>query len=377
MDRLICGDVGYGKTEVAIRAAFKAVMDSKQVVYLVPTTILAQQHYNSFKERMEHYPIEIAMLSRFCTPKEQKRILDGLKNGSIDIVIGTHKVLSKSIKYKNLGLLIIDEEQRFGVKQKEKIKQLKKDVDVLALSATPIPRTLHMSLAGIRDMSVLEVPPVDRRAIQTYVMEYNEELVREAIERELGRGGQVYYVYNRVNNIDEVAAQLQKLLPDATVEYAHGQMGERQLESIMTGFINKEIVLDDADGVHVGGAVQHLGNELGQLAQADAAGNALAAGLGVAQLQKRQRHFHRAQARRAGGDPALHIAVKTLYHGLSPAGGFDVKSAQNSSTPSVRLRRLAVRRRRTDIGYSYRMPQLISKVNCFRKVVYPMRNFHN
>lgn len=241
MDRLICGDVGYGKTEVAIRAAFKAVMDSKQVVYLVPTTILAQQHYNSFKERMEHYPVEIAMLSRFCTPKEQKRIFDGLKNGTIDIVIGTHKVLSKSIKYKNLGLLIIDEEQRFGVKQKEKIKQLKKDVDVLALSATPIPRTLHMSLAGIRDMSVLEIPPVDRRAIQTYVMEYNEELVREAIERELGRGGQVYYVYNRVNNIDEVAAGLQRLLPNATVEYAHGQMGERQLETIMSGFINKEI----------------------------------------------------------------------------------------------------------------------------------------
>ena len=241
MDRLICGDVGYGKTEVAIRAAFKAVMDSKQVVYLVPTTILAQQHYNSFKERMEHYPVEIAMLSRFCTPKEQKRIFDGRKNGTIDIVIGTHKVLSKNIKYKNLGLLIIDEEQRFGVKQKEKIKQLKKDVDVLALSATPIPRTLHMSLAGIRDMSVLEVPPVDRRAIQTYVMEYNEELVREAIERELGRGGQVYYVYNRVNNIDEVAAGLQRLLPNATVEYAHGQMGERQLETIMSGFINKEI----------------------------------------------------------------------------------------------------------------------------------------
>ena len=241
MDRLVCGAVGYGKTEVAIRAAFKAVMDSKQVVYLVPTTILAQQHYNSFKERMEHYPVEIAMLSRFCTPKEQKRIFDGLKNGTIDIVIGTHKVLSKNIKYKNLGLLIIDEEQRFGVKQKEKIKQLKKDVDVLALSATPIPRTLHMSLTGIRDMSVLEVPPVDRRAIQTYVMEYNEELVREAIERELGRGGQVYYVYNRVNNIDEVAAGLQRLLPNATVEYAHGQMGERQLETIMSGFINKEI----------------------------------------------------------------------------------------------------------------------------------------
>ena len=190
---------------------------------------------------MEHYPIEIAMLSRFCTPKEQKRILDGLKNGSIDIVIGTHKVLSKSIKYKNLGLLIIDEEQRFGVKQKEKIKQLKKDVDVLALSATPIPRTLHMSLAGIRDMSVLEAPGSTAGPFRAYVMEYNEELVREVIERELGRGGQVYYVYNRVNNIDEVAAQLQKLLPDATVEYAHGQMGERQLESIMTGFINKEI----------------------------------------------------------------------------------------------------------------------------------------
>ena len=241
MVRLICGDVGYRKSEGAIRTAFKAVTDSKQVVYLVPTTILAQQHYNSFKERMEHYPVEIAMLSRFCTPKEQKRIFDGLKNGTIDIVIGTHKVLSKNIKYKNLGLLIIDEEQRFGVKQKEKIKQLKKDVDVLALSATPIPRTLHMSLAGIRDMSVLEVPPVDRRAIQTYVMEYNEELVREAIERELGRGGQVYYVYNRVNNIDEVAAGLQRLLPNATVEYAHGQMGERQLETIMSGFINKEI----------------------------------------------------------------------------------------------------------------------------------------
>lgn len=164
-------------------------MDSKQVVYLVPTTILAQQHYNSFKERMEHYPVEIAMLSQFLHAKRTKTYFDGLKNGRIDIVIGTHKVLSKNIKYKNLGLLIIDEEQRFGVKQKEKIKQLKKDVDVLALSATPIPRTLHMSLAGIRDMSVLEVPPVDRRAIQTYVMEYNEELVREAIERELGRGG--------------------------------------------------------------------------------------------------------------------------------------------------------------------------------------------
>lgn len=178
MDRLICGDVGYGKTEIAIRAAFKAVMESKQVVYLVPTTILAQQIYNSFVERMKHYPVKICMLSRFCTPKETKQIQEALKKGTMDIVIGTHKVLSKSIQYKDLGLLIIDEEQRFGVKQKEKIKQMKKNVDVLALSATPIPRTLHMSLAGIRDMSVLEMPPVDRRSIQTYVLEYNEELVR-------------------------------------------------------------------------------------------------------------------------------------------------------------------------------------------------------
>ncbi|MBS6722140.1 MAG: transcription-repair coupling factor [Clostridiales bacterium] len=241
MDRLICGDVGYGKTEIAIRAAFKAVMESKQVVYLVPTTILAQQHYNSFVERMKHYPIKICMLSRFCTPKETRQIQEALKKGTMDIVIGTHKVLSKSIQYKNLGLLIIDEEQRFGVKQKEKIKQLKKDVDVLTLSATPIPRTLHMSLAGIRDMSVLEMPPVDRRPIQTYVMEYNEEMVREAIERELARGGQVFYVYNRVNDIDSVAADVQKLVPGAVVEFAHGQMGERQLEQIMFAFINKEI----------------------------------------------------------------------------------------------------------------------------------------
>ncbi len=241
MDRLICGDVGYGKTEIAIRAAFKAVMESKQVVYLVPTTILAQQIYNSFVERMKHYPIKICMLSRFCTPKETKQIQEALQKGTMDIVIGTHKVISKSIQYKDLGLLIIDEEQRFGVKQKEKIKQMKKNVDVLALSATPIPRTLHMSLAGIRDMSVLEMPPVDRRSIQTYVLEYNEELVREAIEREIARGGQVFYVYNRVNNIDSVAADVQKLLPGAVVEFAHGQMGERQLEKIMFAFVNKEI----------------------------------------------------------------------------------------------------------------------------------------
>ena len=241
MDRLICGDVGYGKTEVAIRAAFKAVSDSKQVVYLVPTTILAQQIYNTFQERMKDFPIEIAMLSRFITPAKQKEIIKGLKDGRVDIVIGTHKVLSKSVQYKSLGLLIIDEEQRFGVNHKEQIKDMKKDVDVLALSATPIPRTLHMSLIGIRDMSVLEEPPVDRRAIQTYVMEYNEEMVREAINRELSRGGQVYYVYNRVNHIAQITEKVASLVPDAQVAYAHGQMSERQLEKIMYQFINGEI----------------------------------------------------------------------------------------------------------------------------------------
>lgn len=241
MDRLICGDVGYGKTEVAIRAAFKAVMDSKQVVYLCPTTILAQQIYNTFTERMKEFPVRIAMLSRFITPTKQKETIQGLKDGRVDIVIGTHKVLSKTIEYKNLGLLIIDEEQRFGVNHKEQIKNMKKEVDVLALSATPIPRTLHMSMIGIRDMSVLEEPPVDRRAIQTYVMEYNKEMVREAINRELARGGQVYYVYNKVNNIDQITNEVAELVPDAVVSYAHGQMSERQLEKIMFQFINGEI----------------------------------------------------------------------------------------------------------------------------------------
>lgn len=238
MDRLICGDVGYGKTEVAIRAAFKAVMNGRQVVYLVPTTILAQQHYNSFVERMKDYPIEIQMLSRFRTPAQQKKTIAGLKNGSVDIVIGTHRLLSEDMEYKNLGLLIIDEEQRFGVAHKEKIKKLRKNIDVLSLSATPIPRTLHMSLIGIRDMSLLEEPPVDRRAIQTYVLEYNEEMIREAILRELNRGGQVYYVYNRVNQIEEVTANIQKLLPDIVVDYAHGQMSERTLENKMFQFMN-------------------------------------------------------------------------------------------------------------------------------------------
>lgn len=241
MDRLICGDVGYGKTEIAIRAAFKAVSDGKQVVILVPTTILAQQHYNTFIQRMMDFPISIDMLSRFRTPAQQKKTIEKLKKGSLDILIGTHRILSKDIAFKNLGLLIVDEEQRFGVTHKEKIKQLKGNVDVLTLSATPIPRTLHMSLVGIRDMSVLEEPPVDRMPIQTYVLEHNEEIIREAIVRELARDGQVYYVYNRVNNIDEVANTVAKLVPEANVSFAHGQMSSRELERIMFEFINGEI----------------------------------------------------------------------------------------------------------------------------------------
>ena len=241
MDRLVCGDVGYGKTEIALRAAFKAVQESRQVVYLVPTTILAQQHYNTFVQRMKEFPVRVDLLCRFRTPAQQKKTLDDLKKGQVDIVIGTHRVLSKDVIFKNLGLLIIDEEQRFGVAHKERIKQMKKDVDVLTLTATPIPRTLHMSLIGIRDMSVLEEPPMDRMPIQTYVMEYDEETVREAIKRELRRGGQVYYVYNRVTDIDEVAARIGKLVPEARVDFAHGQMSERELERVMYGFISGEI----------------------------------------------------------------------------------------------------------------------------------------
>lgn len=241
MDRLICGDVGYGKTEIAIRAAFKAVQDGKQVVFLVPTTILAQQHYNTLVQRMMDFPISVDVLSRFRTPTEQKKTIERLKKGSLDIVIGTHRVLSSDVKFKNLGLLVVDEEQRFGVGHKEKIKQLKKDVDVLTLTATPIPRTLHMSLAGIRDMSVLDVPPVDRLPIQTYVLEHNDEIIREAISRELARGGQVYYVYNRVNGIEDVADTVAKLVPEANVSFAHGQMNEHTLEKIMFDFISGEI----------------------------------------------------------------------------------------------------------------------------------------
>lgn len=241
MDRLICGDVGYGKTEVAIRAAFKAVQENKQVVFLVPTTILAQQHYNTFSQRMKDFPVRIDLMSRFRTPKQQKDTIENLKKGLVDIVIGTHRVLSKDMQFKDLGMLIVDEEQRFGVTHKEKIKQFKNTIDVLTLTATPIPRTLHMSLIGIRDMSVLEEPPVDRLPIQTFVCEHNDEMIREAVVRELARGGQVYYVYNRVNNIDEIADYVAKLVPEASVAFAHGQMKEHQLEKIMYSFINGEI----------------------------------------------------------------------------------------------------------------------------------------
>ncbi len=241
MDRLVCGDVGYGKTEIAIRAAFKAVQEGKQVVYLVPTTILAQQHYNTFVQRMKDFPVRVDLMCRFRTAAEQKKTLTDLKKGLVDILIGTHRVLSKDVEYKDLGMLIIDEEQRFGVTHKEKIKKLKENVDVLTLTATPIPRTLHMSLIGIRDMSVLEEAPMERMPIQTYVMEYNEEMVREAISRELARGGQVYYVYNRVNTIVEMANTVSKLVPEANVAFAHGQMRERELEKIMYDFINGEI----------------------------------------------------------------------------------------------------------------------------------------
>ena len=241
MDRLICGDVGYGKTEIAIRAAFKAIQESKQVVYLVPTTVLAQQHYNTFLQRMKDFPVRVDLMCRFRTAAQQKKTIEDTKRGLVDIIIGTHRVLSDDLEYKDLGLLIIDEEQRFGVTHKEKIKKLKENVDVITLTATPIPRTLHMSLIGIRDMSVLEEAPNDRMPIQTYVMEYNEEMVREAIERELSRQGQVYYVYNKVKDIDEIAAKIQKLVPDANVAYAHGQMKEHKLENIMLDFINGEI----------------------------------------------------------------------------------------------------------------------------------------
>ncbi|WP_336824293.1 transcription-repair coupling factor [Sporosarcina sp. USHLN248] len=240
MDRLLCGDVGYGKTEVAIRAAFKAVSDGKQVAFLVPTTILAQQHYETMKERFSGFPVEVSLLNRFRTKKEQTETLKGLKAGTIDVVVGTHRLLSKDVVYHDLGLLIVDEEQRFGVTHKEKIKQLKSNVDVLTLTATPIPRTLHMSMLGVRDLSVIETPPANRFPVQTYVMEHNLPLVREAIEREMARGGQVFYLYNRVEDMAKKVDEIKQLVPDARVAFAHGQMGESTLESVILSFLEGE-----------------------------------------------------------------------------------------------------------------------------------------
>ncbi|MGG4167472.1 transcription-repair coupling factor [Rossellomorea vietnamensis] len=240
MDRLLCGDVGYGKTEVAIRAAFKAIADGKQVAILVPTTILAQQHFETIKERFQDFPVEIGLLSRFRTRKQQQETTKGLKNGTVDIVVGTHRLLSKDIQYRDIGLLIIDEEQRFGVTHKEKIKQLKTNIDVLTLTATPIPRTLHMSMLGVRDLSVIETPPENRFPVQTYVMEYNGALIKEAIEREMARNGQVYFLYNRVEDIERKADEISMLVPDARIAYAHGQMSENELEAVILSFLAGE-----------------------------------------------------------------------------------------------------------------------------------------
>jgi transcription-repair coupling factor (superfamily II helicase) len=240
MDRLLCGDVGYGKTEVALRAAFKAVQSSKQVALLVPTTVLAQQHYKTFVERFEGFPVTVKMLSRFRTAKEQRCILKDLEKGLVDIVIGTHRILSKDVKFKDLGLLVVDEEQRFGVVHKERIKQIKKNIDVLTLTATPIPRTLHMAIAGIRNMSVIETPPENRYPVQTYVLEYNDNLVRDAIRKELERGGQVYYIHNRIADIEKTKLYLQGLVPEALIGVAHGSMAENQLERVMLKFMEGE-----------------------------------------------------------------------------------------------------------------------------------------
>jgi transcription-repair coupling factor (superfamily II helicase) len=240
MDRLLCGDVGYGKTEVAMRAAFKSVGDNKQVAVLAPTTVLAFQHYETFKRRFAAFPIQVEMISRFRTTKQQKEIVEKVEAGKVDILIGTHRLLSKDIKFHDLGLVVVDEEQRFGVRHKERLKQLKREVDVLTMSATPIPRTLHMSLVGLRDMSVIETPPKDRMAIQTVVATWDEDLMRSAIEHELDRGGQVYFVHNRVESIYEIASKVQELVPRARVLVGHGQMSEAELEKVMFKFVRHE-----------------------------------------------------------------------------------------------------------------------------------------
>lgn len=240
MDRLLVGDVGFGKTEVAMRAAFKAVKDHKQVAVLVPTTVLAQQHYANFKERFEAFPVEVDVLSRFRSRAEQKETLEKLKKGQVDILIGTHRLLSKDVEFADLGLIVIDEEQRFGVKHKETLKELKKKVDVLTLTATPIPRTLHMSMLGIRDLSVIETPPTNRYPVQTYVLETNPTIIRDAIRREMDRGGQVYYLYNKVDTIEQKVSELQELVPEASIGFVHGQMSEVRLENTLMDFIEGE-----------------------------------------------------------------------------------------------------------------------------------------
>lgn len=241
MDRLLCGDVGYGKTEVAIRAAFKAVMDQKQVAYLVPTTILANQQYEEFKSRMSEFAVNVELLNRFRTKKEQEEVIRKLKLGEVDVVVGTHRILSKDVEFKDLGLLIVDEEHRFGVKDKEKIKKIKENIDVLTMTATPIPRTLHMSIVGIRDMSVIYEPPQNRKPVQTYVLEYDDEIIKEAITKELERNGQVFYLFNNVERIIRKADEISKLVPEAKVEFAHGKMTGNEIESIMQDFIDHKI----------------------------------------------------------------------------------------------------------------------------------------
>jgi transcription-repair coupling factor (superfamily II helicase) len=240
MDRLLCGDVGYGKTEVALRAAFKATMDGKQVAFLVPTTILGQQHYGNFMERFQGFPVEIGLLSRFRSTKEQKEVIKRLEAGVIDIVIGTHRLLSKDVKFRDLGLLIIDEEHRFGVRHKERLKMFRREVDVLSMTATPIPRTMHMAISGARDLSIIDTPPENRYPVQTYVVEYTDNLIRESIMRELNRGGQVYFVYNRVQTIERWAKKVQELVPEARIGVGHGQMPEQQLEKVMSNFLKGE-----------------------------------------------------------------------------------------------------------------------------------------
>jgi transcription-repair coupling factor (superfamily II helicase) len=241
MDRLICGDVGYGKTEVALRASFMAIFNGKQVAMLVPTTVLAQQHFETFSSRFERYPVNVACLSRFRSQREQRAIISDLKAGKIDIVIGTHRLFSKDVKFKDLGLLVLDEEQRFGVKHKEKLKKIRHNVDVLALTATPIPRTLHLSLMGIRDISVISTPPEYRRAIITYISEIDDAIVSEAVRKELGRGGQIYFVHNNIHSIWKIAGKLKKLIPEVRLDVAHGRMDENELERVMLMFMNKEI----------------------------------------------------------------------------------------------------------------------------------------